>query len=263
MTNLRHSLMTAILVAAAASLAACEAVPYRLPGPRAVELPPDQGLIVFKAGDVGATPAKRIQYADNEQRVDYALFKGNGAQAEFVYMDRVYSLTVSFHYPYTIRDKVEAWNFSKGRSIEWGTAMRVYTRVGPLFVRPYRLGGQRACFGVNGEWEIAPDDPKLWYTRIMFGYYCAAPGEALPQDRMLALVDNIGLKGFTERRIDFAVQVRNFYSDVDANFKDRAQTKRVIEMAKNLATEGEAGINEFPFDYAEYYVPGDNGERTD
>lgn len=260
MTTLRQSLTTAILIAAAASLAACAAAPFRLPGPRAVELPPDQGLIVFKADDVGAAPAKRIQYADNEQRVDYALFKGNGAQAEFVYMDRVYSLTVSFHYPFTVEDKVNAWNFSKGQPIEWGKAMKVYTRVGEIFVRPYRLGGQRACFGVNGEWDIAPDDPKLWYTRIMFGYYCAAPGKALPQERMLQLVDSIGLKGFTERRVDFAIQVRNFYSDVDANFKGPAQTKRVIELAKNL--DAGAGIDEFPFDYAEYYVPGDNGERT-
>ena len=80
-------------------------------------------MIVFASEHVGKTPVKKIQYTDNEQRIDYALFKGNGAQGEFIFMDTPYTLNVSFNFPFNIRDKVETWNFSKGQAAEWETAV--------------------------------------------------------------------------------------------------------------------------------------------
>ncbi|MCH7833016.1 MAG: hypothetical protein IIC55_09120, partial [Proteobacteria bacterium] len=129
MKNVSRAAKFTFLIAGLSVLSACAASGgatggggfYSLPGPRAVELPLDSGLIVFASEQVGKTPVKRIQYTDNEQRIDYALFKGNGAQGEFIFMDKPYTLNVSFNFPFTIRDKVETWNFSKGQPPAWET----------------------------------------------------------------------------------------------------------------------------------------------
>ena len=92
MKNVSTAAKFTFLIAGFGVLAACAGSGsggglYSLPGPRAVELPLNSGLIVFATEHVGKTPVKRIQYTDNEQRIDYALFKGNGAQGEFIFMD--------------------------------------------------------------------------------------------------------------------------------------------------------------------------------
>ena len=103
MKNVSTAARLTFLIAGLALLAACAGSGSggglsSMPGPRAVELPLDSGLIVFASEHVGKTPVKRIQYTDNEQRIDYALFKGNGAQGEFIFMDTPYTLNVSFNY---------------------------------------------------------------------------------------------------------------------------------------------------------------------
>ena len=236
---------------------------YSLPGPRAVEFPLDSGLIVFASEQVGKTPVKRIQYTDNEQRIDYALFKCNGAQGEFIFMDTPYTLNVSFNFPFNIRDKVEAWNFSKGQAAEWETAVQIHTKLGFIFYR-YRLTGLiRACFGISGEWDIAPGDPKLHYTRIMFGYYYQLPGIALEDEKMRTLIDNIGLKGVTQRDVRFSDNVLNFHRDVAENFSGPQAGSRAMSMAQGGGLGASAGIGEFPFNYAEYYNLGDSEDKLD
>ena len=244
-----------VLTAVLGPLAACAGLPYRLPGERAAELPADKGLIVFYADGLDKAPAKRVQYSDNEQRVDYALYKGNARRAEFIYMERPYSVTVAFNFPYTIRDKVETWNFSKGQPIEWDEAVQLRTKLGLIFYRPYRLvSADRRCFGMSGEWDMDGQDPSLRYTRIMFGYYCAGPGEKLPETDILALLDGIGLRGVTERAVDNPDPVLNFHRDVAAHYGGPEGSARALELAQGTATPDKAGIAEFPFRYAEYYT---------
>ena len=219
MKNVSTAAKFTFLIAGFGVLAACAGSGsggglYSLPGPRAVELPLNSGLIVFASEQVGKTPVKRIQYTDNEQRIDYALFKCNGAQGEFIFMDTPYTLNVSFNFPFNIRDKVEAWNFSKGQAAEWETAVQIHTKLGFIFYRHRLTGLIRACFGISGGWDIAPGDPKLHYTRIMFGYYYQLPGIALEDDKMRTLIDNIGLRGVTQRDVKFSDNVLNFHRDV-------------------------------------------------
>ncbi|MCH7551527.1 MAG: hypothetical protein IIA35_07505 [Proteobacteria bacterium] len=264
MKKVCKAIATVVLIAAAGSLAACAGATFRLPGERTAELPPDKGLILFNADTVGKTPVRRIQYSDNEQRVDYALYKGNGAQAEFIYMETPYSLWVAFEFPYTIRDKVEAWKFSKGQAIEWDEAVLIRTALGQVFYRPYRLTGMdRSCVGMSGEWDIAVEDPKLRPERIMFGYYCAPPGKTLSEKEILTLVDRIGLKGTTVRATNYAARIGNFYGDIDDNFGGSQQSAKAVELAQGVKTPDPAGIDEFPFDYAVYYNPGGDGDFDD
>ncbi|MEE8352072.1 MAG: hypothetical protein V3R37_07795 [Rhodospirillales bacterium] len=252
----------------AGALSSCAGLPYALPGERAAELPVSDGLVEFRADAVGDKAAKRIQYSDNEQRVDYALFKGAGgqkaSQAEFVYMEVPYNTWTAFNYPFTIRDKVEAWNLSKGQPAAWEKPRFLSTRMGEVFLRPYQLTTLgRQCFGVSGEWDMAGEDPELRYTRILFGYFCARPGKAMSIDEMVALADKIGVRGVSEHAVDFADVVWNFHQDVAQNFKGRAGTLKAIELAQGINREagGKMGISEFPFRYAEQYDPG--GDRPD
>jgi hypothetical protein len=241
----------AVMLISAGALAACTDLPHRLPGERAAELPLERGLIVFKADTVGDRPVKRIQYSDNEQRVDYSLYRGGDAQAEFIYMERPYNLNVAFNFPFTIADKIRVWNFSKGQAVDFGKADRVRARVGDVFYRPYKLPAMsRECFGVSGEWDRAQEDPKLRHTRILFGYYCAPQGQAIGENEMRKLVDDIGLRGVTETARD-TDSLYNFHTDIAANFVGSQGTERVLSVARN--GDGKAGIAEFPFRYAEYY----------
>lgn len=258
----RNFFTAAYLIVLTGALASCADLPYRQPGERAAELPTSKGMILFAADAVGGTAAKRIQYSDNEQRVDYALFKGQGghqgAQAEFIYMERPYNQLIAFDFPYTIRDKVEAWNLSKGQPTAWENALFLEARVGGIYFRPYRLTAlNRQCFGISGEWDVAQDDPELRFTRIMFGYYCAPPGKAISADEMIALADRIGIRGVSERAVDYADPVENFHRDVDGSFKGTSEAAKAIELAqgvsKGASQRERAGISEFPFRYADYY----------
>ncbi len=64
MKSIRKVALAILLMATAGALGACEGLPGRLPGPKAAELPPDNGLILFAADTVGDTPKRRVQYAD-------------------------------------------------------------------------------------------------------------------------------------------------------------------------------------------------------
>ncbi len=263
MKNVCKAIATVVLIAAAGSLAACAGATFRLPGERAAELPPEKGLILFNADTVGKTPVRRIQYSDNEQRVDYALYQGGGAQAEFIYMETPYNIWLAFDFPYTVRDKVEAWKFSRGQAIDWGKAVRIRTALGQIFYRPYRLTGMnRSCVGMSGDWDTAVEDPELRPERIMFGYYCAPPGKTLSEKEILTLVDRIGLKGTTVRAHDYAQRIGNFYGDVEANFGGPQQTMRAVKLAQGVNTPDPAGIHEFPFEYAKHYWPGGGKKRN-
>ena len=247
---------TLVLAAALGPLVACAELPYRQPGERAAELPADEGLIAFAAEGLDPAPARRIQYSDNEQRVEYALFKGNARRAEFIYMERPYfSVSVSFYFPFTIRDMVETWNFSKGQAVEWEEAVQLRTKLGMIFYRPYRLlGADRRCFGMSGEWDSDGEDPDQYPLRVMFGYYCAGPGDKLPAKDIFALLDGIGLRGVTERAANYADPVLNFHRDVAAHYGGPEGSARALELAQGTATPDKAGIAEFPCRYAEYYT---------
>ena len=255
MKAIDRGLSPLVAVAAVGALAACADLSYGPPYERTAELPPDKGLILFKADHVGERPARRIQYSDNEQRVEYTLYRGGGAQAEFVYMERPYNLNVAFNFPYTIADRVGSWNYSKGQAVQWERATRIDTRLGEMFYRPYRMTARnQTCIGVSGEWDRDPRDWRQRHTRIMFGYYCAPAGQELSADQMVLLIGGLGLKGVTERSDDYADTVYNFHRDVAANFAGPDGSLKATEIARNGAGDS-AGVADYPFRLAQYYNP--------
>ena len=247
-------------------LSACSNFPFRPPQEKAAELPANKGLIVCEATEWDGA-ARRVQYSDSVQRVDFALFRGKDdagagsvAQAEFTYMERPLMAKVAFEFPFTIRDKVESWNFSKDQAVEWQKAKLVRTELGQFFYRPYRLTAKnRQCFGLSGEWDAAFDDPNLRDTRILFGYYCAPPGVLIGDEKLAALIAGIGLRSETQRSVVYApffhetMSYGKFYQDVDDHTGGRQDIVRALQMAQGQGASPPAGIAEFPFRYGKIY----------
>ncbi len=247
-------------------LSACSNFPFSPPQEKAAELPANKGLIAFEATEWDGA-ARRVQYSDSVQRVDFALFRGkddagagSAAQAEFIYMERPPMAKVAFEFPFTIRDKVESWNFSKDQAVEWQKAKLVRTELGQFFYRPYRLTAKnRQCFGLSGEWDAAFDDPNLRDTRILFGYYCAPPGVLIGDEKLAALIAGIGLRSETRRSVVYApffhetMSYGKFYQDVDDHTGGRQETVRALQLAQGQGASPPAGIAEFPFRYGKIY----------
>ena len=80
---------------------------------------------------------------------------------------------------------------------------------------------------------------------------------------MRALIDNIGLKGVTQRDVRFSDNVLNFHRHVAENFSGPQAGSRAMIMAQGGGPGASAGIGEFPFNYAEYYNPYDGGDKLD
>ncbi len=255
-----------VALLSAGLLGACTNFPFSPPQEKTAELPANKGVILFEAADWDGA-ALRVQYTDNVQRVDFALFRGKDvtgsgsvAQAEFIYMERPPMAKVAFEFPFTVRDKVETWNFSKDQAVEWEEGRFLRTELGVLFYRPYRLTAKnRQCFGLSGEWDAAYDDPNLRDTRILFGYYCAPPGVSIREDKLASLVSGIGLRTETRRSVVYAplfyepMSDEKFYRDVDNHAGDHQDNVRALQLAQGHGVSPPAGIAEFPFRYGEIY----------
>ena len=246
-------------------LGGCGNFPFSLPQEKTAVLPAHKGVITFESSDWDGA-ARRVQYTDNDQRVDFALFRGRGAagseaQAEFVYMERPPMAKVSFEFPFTVRDKVETWNFSKDQTVKWQQGKFLRTGLGELFYRPYRLVAKnRQCFGLSGEWDAAVDDPNLNDTRILFGYYCAPPGVLIGEQKLAALITGIGLRTISRRAVIYAplfyepMLSETFYRDIDDHAGSAEDNVRALQLAQGQGVSPPAGIAEFPFRYGKIYT---------
>ena len=80
---------------------------------------------------------------------------------------------------------------------------------------------------------------------------------------MRTLIDNISLRGVTQRDVRFSYNMLNFRRDVAENFSGPQAGSRAMSIAQGGGPGASAGIGEFPFNYAEYYNPYDGGDKLD
>ncbi len=218
------------------------------------------GRIVF-AADVfrGAAP-ERVTFTDIWQREEYALFLGGGAQAEIVYSTTTTPVfTVVLEYQLMIDDMVETWNLNRKHAKAWDESRKVEAPLGPFFYKPYRLvGADRACFGFATEWDHRGDDPDNRPSKVLFGYFCATKGAPLSLDRMEDLIQTIGVRGITER-IRHADAARQGGAARAANVRTQANATLTARGPSPSADRGNAS---FPFDLAQFFTEGGEGDMT-
>ena len=246
----------AVLALAMAALGGCTF--SAIERPATAKVAPGDQLILFPAQAFKGTGPLHVKYTDPWQREDYALFKGNGAQAEILHAaitDRGYE--VALEYLFTVDRSVETWNLNRKYTISWGEAERLRTPFEILFYIPYRLvETNRPCFGFSAEWDDPPEDPNHRPGKVLFGYYCGEPGGILTQYEMETLIGRIGIRGVTERLRSRPRTTRGEPAPTPVTH-DQDEAAR---LARGPSAGGEVGNPGFPFDLARSYSADGNGD---
>ncbi len=208
------------------------------PGDRVEQVPPEDGLVVLSAPEFEAGTARHVRHTDSWQQEEYVLLAGRGAQAEIVYA-AVTETPIALTYPYAIQGAVDRWHFNRGKRKIWDGSDRRGTLFDPIFYRRYRLADEdRDCFGFSAEWDHPSDDPWSRPGRVLFGYYCAAPGASLSDEKISRLIS--GLSAKDPRKIRGPVT------------QPAAERTAAVQIARGSQAEG-TGAPGFPFYFAERY----------
>ena len=250
----------AVLVLAMAALGGCTFGAVERPA--TAKVAPGDQLILFPAQPFKGTRPLHVKYTDPWQREDYALFKGNGAQAEILHAaitDSGYE--VALEYLFTVDRSVETWNLNRKYTISWGEAERLRTPFAVLFYIPYRLvETNRPCFGFSADWDDPPEDPGHRPGKVLFGYYCDEPGGTLTQYEMETLIGRIGIRGVTERLRSGPGTARGEAPFAPAPTPVTHDQDEADRLARGRSAGGEVGNPGFPFDLARSYSVDGNGK---
>ncbi len=215
--------------------------------------------VVFAADVFRGTTPERVKFTDIWQREEYVLFRGGGAQAEIIYSTTTTPVfTVILEYQFMVDDTVETWNLNRKHTKAWGESRKVEAPLESFFYRPYRLVEiDRACFGFHTEWDHRGDDPDNRPSKVLFGYFCAKTGAPMSLDRMEELIRSIGVKGITER-IRHADAARRGAAAPAPDARSQADAALIARGASPSADRGNAN---FPFDLAQFFAEGGEGDQ--
>lgn len=251
----------ASLALAMAVLGGCAA--YSIEQPTIAMVAPGDERIVFAADDFKGTTSVHVKFTDPWQREEYALFQGNGAQAEILYSTVQTGYQVALEYLFMVDRSVDTWNLSRKYTKSWGETEWFWGLLVGFFYKPYRLvETNRSCFGFSAAWDEPADDPEQRPGKVLFGYYCAKEDRALTRDRMETLLDRIGVRGITERLRSRPRGPQGLGVSAAAVPPDSRIQAEAARLAQGPLPAGDTGNPGFPFDLARYYqvVNGNGGK---
>ena len=114
--------------------------------PTIARVAPGDERILFAAEAFKDASPLHVKFTDPWQREDYALFKGNGAQAEILYATITEAgYEVALEYLFIVDRSVMTWNLNRKGSISWGEAERFQ---GPFSEFFYMLTYMQSIFDV-------------------------------------------------------------------------------------------------------------------
>jgi hypothetical protein len=229
----------ALVTVAFAALTGCAA--YSVDQPAVTRIAPGDARIVFADDEFKGTASVHVRFTDSWQHEEYALFHGNGSQAEILYSSAETGYQLALEYLFTVERSVETWNLNRKYTRSWGETEWFRGPFVGFFYQPYQLVEvNRSCFGFS----------------FLFGYYCAGPGGALTRDRMEALLERIGVRGITER-------IRRDSGAAVARVPDAGHQAEATRLARGGAPGTITGNPGFPFDLARYYQVGNGDNEFD
>ena len=208
----------------------------------------DKALLRLYDESLKGAALQRVAFADPWEYEEYVGVDGGGLKAELFYVTYA-GPSIALQFSQTIESMVEGWNFNRGRSKSWGEEGSADNPFAEIAFRRYVLTeSNRPCVGFIAEWDSPAADPDNRPGKVLFGYTCADSGGALPDSRIYALLENIGIRGITERipkqRWAKPLIAHNF------GYISDGQTRGVaLQIAKGGAgaSNGNAG---FPFELA-------------
>ena len=182
--------IVAISVFAAVALSVC--------GVWAAELEPvepGEERIFFSApeflSNIQPTHFKR---EDADSRQDYAFFSGAGVFAAITFLEAINDEIV-FNFDLSVKKIVDFFTYNENYKKEWGSADTVDSSLGRFIVKNYRLPEKnQECFGFSVEADYSSTDDLSRPTEVLFGYYCAGEGDALPPSKITSLIKSITVK---------------------------------------------------------------------
>jgi len=215
---------------------------------------PDKALVLFTDPAFKKFPSKHVVFTDMWQREEYALFQGDGAQAEIIYEAADETDTIALNYDLTVERGVMTWNIARNHTVTWGEKGQIGGPLGAYFYERFKLIDlNRDCVGFSTEWDQRSDDPQIRNTKVLFGYYCNAPAKPLSERQIVGVIDNIWIRGITARS--------------DARFSPVTPSGPVADRPGALAFArngtGNTGNAAFPLDMAEFFndVDGDSDRQ--
>lgn len=205
----------------------------------------DRGRIVVEAPAYeGVTPV-RVRFRDRYEREEYALFRGDGGQAEIVFIETRPELTanVVLDFNKLIADTLKMWRFNRDLDLRLGDSVSVETDIVPLWVQPYRQRQTgRDCVGFYGNWDVEGRDPQLRPTKVLFGYHCAPAGTEMDAAAAATFVTSLQLRG-----ISVPLRIESVYKpgEEPAPEPRERQTAHLV-LAQDGGGGGIAGLPAFP-----------------
>lgn len=224
-----------------------------------VRLEEDKGKVVIGAKAFAQPAQLRVGFADILEREEYALFRGNGGQAETLFVEArndMHTQTV-LTFEYTVARSVQMWRFNQGQPITWGDSHFVPTTYGGGWVRTYHLTKSgHNCVGFATGWDKRPDDPNRRPTKGLFGYACKPAGAPMGESEADEIVKSIDLRGIT-----MPLNIKTAYelTKGDPPALDKSKQVELLVAAQDGAPGGVSGIPEFPLLAALGFTMLDNG----
>jgi len=160
------------------------------------------GFVTFSNGPFKTPASERIMFADPSQREEYALFKSEGRVAEVIYITTRHLHLDNLHLDSAMTtDKiVSTWNFTKNVPPSESDSFWFDAGWTGMWVKPFTKNDtQQNCAGFNAEWDRPGDDIDQLPAKIMFGYFCEAPGMALTRDDVKKRLTEVGVRGINIR----------------------------------------------------------------
>ena len=253
-TSIRHSVLAGAML-----LAGCVTGPVGQSNPEArgdfVRVDAADAQLVFVDTALKDAETTRVAFEDVYERHEYALFRApDGGQAEVLYIATrdIANTQVALEFGKLIADTVPAWNFNRGQSIDWRKSEWTGSRWGGTWIQPYTLtGDNRGCVGFSSTWDDKVDDPRHRPSKVLFGYYCAAPGQALEFADAIKVVHALGIRGVSERLPVMSTDASGTTTEAPA--------PEIAALARGQA-DRRAGRADFPNLMAEVYQVGGGGD---
>ena len=198
--------------------------------------------------------------ADRWQTEEYAFLKTGGRQLELVFAEASNSFTVALDYQMPIKTMVPTWNANARRGLAWGPLGRFDWRPGTWFYRIYQPDElRRPCVGFLTEWDQIYEDPHNRPRRVLFGYSCGIPGEALKDEDIRGLIRGIVIRP-RDGRSGWRFRTRRAPGGLPALDAD-AGCLLAIAAAKGQGAPTGSGNPRFPFAFARYYGESGGGKK--
>ncbi len=213
-------------------------------------LGPDRHRIIVKDEGFAQAAPLHVGYADAWQTEEYAFFESGGRRLELVFAEARKTFTVALEYEKPIATMVPTWNANAGQELAWGPVERYDWRPGVWFYRTYRAGELgRPCVGLQVEWDVIGADPANRPRRVLFGYACAAAGEALGDDEVRALIRSI------------TVRWRDGQTRWRFGGRRGSGGAMATAAARGEGPDAQSGHPGFPFAFARFFREGGGGRK--